>query len=477
MRSTVATHIASPLRHSAAKMMADVEVDTMPVPDAFLADRKTYITDKAEYETMYKRSVEDPSGFWGDIANNFYWEKPFDSVVEANFAADEGKIFSKWFSGGKTNICYNALDRHVKDGFGDQIAMHHEANDEGEDLPSWTYAQMLGEVERLGSYLRSQGIKKGDRVSIFMPMVPQLPIAMLACARIGAVHSVVFGGFSAEALAGRLIDAQSSVVLTADGVMRGTKPVKLYDIVAAAGQICGDACMPIERCVVLNRLGDAMPIELDDTRDVWWDEALASAEPTCEVEWMDSEDPLFVLYTSGSTGKPKGVLHTTGGYMVYAATTSKYIFDLKPDDTFFCTADCGWITGHSCARHPLAVNPAASTSPHRREDRPEPGALPSPPNLVAAPVNVYPHRLESLTPCHACAPYWRPDTSHAFRADVTYGPMLNRATQLVFEGVPSYPDAGRMWRAVDKYSVSQLYTAPTAIRALMRVGDEPVCTP
>ena len=184
-----------------------------------------------------------------------------------------------------------------------------------------------------------------------------------------------------------------------------------------------------------------------------------------------AEEGIIMLNVRIASPPPRGPEGIPPGQM------SSYIFDLKPDDTFFCTADCGWITGHSCARHPLAVNPAASTSPHRREDRPEPGALPSPPNLVAAPVNVYPHRLESLTPCHACAPYWRPDTSHAFRADVTYGPMLNRATQLVFEGVPSYPDAGRMWRAVDKYSVSQLYTAPTAIRALMRVGDEPVCTP
>jgi len=237
-------------------------------------------------------------------------------------------------------------------------------------------------------------------------MVPQLPIAMLACARLGAVHSVVFGGFSAEALSSRLLDAQSTVVITADGVMRGAKPIDLYSIVEAASQICGDACMLIESTIVYQRLppSDKTP-QLVEGRDAWWTDALAAAEPKCEVEWVDAEDPLFILYTSGSTGKPKGVLHTTGGYMVYTATTSKYIFDLQQDDVFFCTADCGWITGHSY---------------------------------------------------------------------VTYGPMLNRATQVIFEGVPSYPDAGRFWRIVDLHHVTQLYTAPTAIRALMRTGDEPV---
>jgi len=380
--------------------------DVMAVPEAFLASRETYIKDFDEYKTMYEQSISDPERFWGDIANQFHWEEPFTKVVDSNFKSADGKIFSRWFSGGKTNICYNALDRHVAAGHGDQIAMYHESNEEGEELPSWTYAQMLAEVEKMGSWLREQGVKPGDKVSIFMPMVPQLPIAMLACARIGAVHSVVFGGFSAEALASRLVDAQSTVVITADGVMRGTKPVKLYDTVKASATLCAQAGMPLAKVAVLQRLGpETLPVSFEDGRDVWWHDALASVAPSCPVEWVSAEDPLFVLYTSGSTGKPKGVLHTTGGYMVYAATTSKYIFDLKPDDTFFCTADCGWITGHSY---------------------------------------------------------------------VTYGPMLNRATQLVFEGVPSYPDAGRLWRAVDKYQVSQLYTAPTAIRALMRVGDEPV---
>jgi len=394
-------------RHAPVRVAMAAEVaEVMPVPESFLASRDTYLKDVAEYEAMYKQSIEDPTKFWGDIANSFHWETPFESVVQHNFLSSEGKVFSKWFEGGKTNICFNAVDRHVADGHGDQIAFYHESNEEGEELKAWTYADVLEEVERMGSYLRSIGVQKGDCVTIFMPMVPQLPMAMLACARIGAVHSVVFGGFSAEALAGRLIDAQSTVVITANGVMRGPKPIALYDIVQAASKICGDSCMELENVVVLQRLPEeSMPLVKVEGRDISWADAIASASPQCPVEWMDAEDPLFVLYTSGSTGKPKGVVHSTGGYMVYTATTSKYIFDLKPEDTFFCTADCGWITGHSY---------------------------------------------------------------------VAYGPMLNRATQLVYEGVPSYPDGGRMWRAIDKYEVTQLYTAPTAIRALMKLGDEPV---
>ena len=325
-------------------------------------------------------------------------------MVSSNFDSSKGKVFTKWFSGGETNICYNAVDRHVEAGHGDQIALYHEANDEGDDVQHWTYKQVLDEVSRVANVLKSRGVKKGDRVTLFMPMVPHLPIAMLACARIGAVHSVVFGGFSAEALANRIVDADSSVVVTANGVMRGKKPIALYDIVNKACTLAKEAGKEVTTNLILNRLSDSLTVDPVGTRDIFWEDVVPKADAKCDVEWVEAEHPLFVLYTSGSTGKPKGVLHTTGGYMVGAATTSKYIFDLQDGDTFFCTADCGWITGHSY---------------------------------------------------------------------VAYGP-LNRATQLVFEGVPSHPDGGRLWRMVDKYKVTQLYTAPTAIRALMALGDDPV---
>ena len=378
----------------------------LPVPATFLDSHKHNLKDLDEYKAMYKRSVDDPSGFWADIANTFHWETPFKETVTSNFDSAAGDVESKWFDGGKTNICYNALDRHVKAGHGEQVCFHHEGNEESDELQDWTYQQTLDEVSRVANALKARGVKKGDTVTLFMPMVPQLPIAMLACARIGAVHSVVFGGFSAEALSGRLIDSQSTVIVTANGVMRGQKPIPLFEIVNEAAEICGEACMLIDAMIVLQRLPEEqMSVPLVEGRDVWWHDAVAQASTDCPVVWVDSEAPLFVLYTSGSTGKPKGVLHTTGGYMVYAATTSKYIFDLQDGDVYFCTADCGWITGHSY---------------------------------------------------------------------VAYGPLLNRASQLIFEGVPSYPDAGRLWRMVDKHKVSQLYTAPTAIRALMAAGDEPV---
>mmetsp|Transcript_10039 Transcript_10039/g.32929 ORF Transcript_10039/g.32929 Transcript_10039/m.32929 type:complete len:701 (-) Transcript_10039:274-2376(-) len=391
-----ATHRAAVVAEAAAVVASEVVT-----PSEFPAGN---LRSLAEYDEMYARSVADPSAFWADIADSFHWERRFDEVVDANFDSTKGKVFSSWFSGGTTNLCYNALDRHVAAGKGDQVAFYHESNEEGEELPAWTYAQALAEVQRLANALRGAGVKKGDRVTLFMPMVPQLALAMLACARIGAVHTVVFGGFSAEALASRIEDAASRVVITADGVMRGKKLVGLYEIAdKAAGLVRG---LEVETQIVLQRLPpDVSGVSLKPGRDVWWGDATAAADPECEVEWVGAEDPLFILYTSGSTGKPKGVLHSTGGYMVYAATTTKYVFDLQPGDVYFCTADCGWITGHSY---------------------------------------------------------------------VTYGPLLNGASQLVFEGVPSYPDAGRLWRMVDKYTIAQLYTAPTAIRALMREGTGPL---
>jgi len=396
----------APARIASVSASDAVLPERMPVPDAFLKRGEHHLSGIDQYREMYEQSVNDPTAFWGGIASQFHWETPWDEVVSSNFDSSAGTVFTSWFKGGKTNICFNAIDRHVTAGHGDQIAFYHEANDESEEMQAWTYQQVLDEVSRLANVLKAKGVKKGDRVTLFMPMIPQLPIAMLACARIGAVHSVVFGGFSAEALAGRLVDAESTVVVTADGVMRGGKMIKLFDIVDKAAAICAEAGKPVVSLVCLQRLADgAAGVELAEGRDVWWHDEVAAASATCDVEWVDSEHPLFVLYTSGSTGKPKGVLHTTGGYMVYAATTSKYIFDLQPGDVYFCTADCGWITGHSY---------------------------------------------------------------------VSYGPMINRATQLIFEGVPSYPDEGRLWRAVDKYAVTQLYTAPTAIRALMGKGEAPV---
>ena len=234
-------------------------------------------------------------------------------MVSSNFDSSKGKVFTKWFSGGETNICYNAVDRHVEAGHGDQIALYHEANDEGDDVQHWTYKQVLDEVSRVANVLKSRGVKKGDRVTLFMPMVPHLPIAMLACARIGAVHSVVFGGFSAEALANRIVDADSSVVVTANGVMRGKKPIGLNDIVNKACTLAKEAGKEVTTNLILNRLSDALTVDPVGTRDIFWEDVVPKADAKCDVEWVEAEHPLFVLYTAGSTGKPKGVLHTTGG--------------------------------------------------------------------------------------------------------------------------------------------------------------------
>jgi acetyl-CoA synthetase len=269
-------------------MMAAEE--TYAVPSAFLEARTPHLSGVEEYRAQYQRSVEDPAGFWGEIAQGFHWETPWEETCASNFGEDEGApIFTEWFRGGRTNICFNALDRHVAAGHGDTIAFYHEANDEGEVLPqsSWSYSEVLDEVSRLANVLRSRGVRKGDKVSLFMPMVPHLAIAMLACARIGAVHSVVFGGFSAEALAGRLIDAGSSFVITADGVMRGTKLINLLEIVRKAQTICADECAPLMDVLVLRRLSeDALPAPaLAEGLERWWHDELAGASTECEVEW------------------------------------------------------------------------------------------------------------------------------------------------------------------------------------------------
>lgn len=347
------------------------------------------------YQKMYQRSVEDPEGFWADIAEGFVWKKKWDKVREYTF---EGNVSIKWFLGAKTNISVNALDRHLEKR-GDQSAIIWEGNEPTEQR-ILTYKEMYTEVCKFANVLKSLGVKKGDRVCLYLQMIPELPIAMLACARIGAIHSVVFGAFSEDSLRDRIQDSTCKLLVTQDTAYRGKKhdiPMKTKADTAVA------ECPSIEKIVVVKRTGVAVPMSAG--RDVWWHEAMAAADPHCEPEWMDAEDPLFILYTSGSTGKPKGVLHTIGGYMVYTATTFKYIFDYKEGDIWWCTADIGWVTGHSY---------------------------------------------------------------------IVYGPLCEGAISVMFEGIPTYPDAGRFWDVVDKYKVTQFYTAPTAIRALMREGEQHV---
>ncbi|XP_049382384.1 acetyl-coenzyme A synthetase, chloroplastic/glyoxysomal-like isoform X1 [Solanum stenotomum] len=368
---------------------------------------QAHVSSPQKYLEMYQRSVHDPSGFWSDIASEFYWrEKWGQQVYHENFDVRKGKIKIEWFKGGMTNICYNCLDRNIESGKGDKTAIYWEGNEPGLDS-SMTYNQLLARVCQLANYLKDVGVHKGDAVVIYLPMLMELPIAMLACARIGAIHSVVFAGFSAESLAQRIIDCRPKVVITCNAVRRGSKIIYLKEIVdsalleSARKGIVTDVCLTYENDSAMKK---AMT-KWTKGRDIWWQDVILKYPVTCDVEWVDAEDPLFLLYTSGSTGKPKGVLHTTGGYMVYTATTFKYAFDYKPTDIYWCTADCGWITGHSY---------------------------------------------------------------------VTYGPLLNGATVVVFEGAPNYPDVGRCWDIVDKYKVSIFYTAPTLVRSLMREGDEHV---
>jgi len=373
---------------------------------------RAHVKTESEYLAMYRQSLDDPESFWGGMARNLYWHTPFDKAgPEYNYHRSKGPISMKWFSGGKTNISYNCLDKQIQDGYGGKVAMFYESNDVDDAASrAFTYREMHALVCQAANALKAAGVKKGDRVTVYLPMSVELPAVMLACARIGAVHSVVFGGFSDAALASRICDAASTIVITADGVMRGAKPVQLKHITDSACKLAAEAAeggTVVQKVLCVKRLGGtekASELSHDwiDGRDVWFEDFIAGHPPTCECEWMDSEDPLFMLYTSGSTGKPKGVVHTTAGYMVGAWITSKYTFDLHSDDVWFCTADCGWITGHTY---------------------------------------------------------------------IAYGPMMNGATQVVFEGVPTFPDAGRLWAVCAKYKVTALYTAPTALRSLMRSGD------
>ena len=364
-----------------------------PVPADFAA--KANIT-SADYKTMYQHSIDDPDSFWAEQAEKFLdWSKPWDKVSDCSYDANDLHI--RWFEGGKLNLTYNCIDRHLAT-HADQVAIIWEGDNPNDDQHI-TYRELHEQVCKLANALKQRGVKKGDRVCIYMPMIPEAGYAMLACARIGAIHSVVFGGFSPEALKGRILDSDCHVVITADEGVRGGKKIPLKANVDAAVQDCPNVH------TVLTVQHTAGEIHWDASRDVWYHDAMNEADTNCPPEEMDAEDPLFILYTSGSTGKPKGVLHTTGGYLLYAAITTKYTFDLQDDDVYWCTADVGWITGHSY---------------------------------------------------------------------LLYGPLANGATTVFFEGVPNYPDASRFWQVVDKHNISVFYTAPTALRALMREGDEPV---
>lgn len=346
-----------------------------------------------EYEIAYKKSVDDPTSFWGNIAENFLWKKKWDKVVNWDFVNPE----IKWFEGASLNITDNCLDRHLITQ-PDEPAIIWEPNDPEVEHVVLSYKVLHERVCRTANILKKNGVKKGDRVCIYMPMVPELSIALLACARIGAVHSVIFGGFSARSIADRINDAKCKFVVTADGGYRGNKQIPLKEVIDDALM----ACPTVEKVMVLTHT--RIPVSMLKGRDVWWEDEAKLVDSQCPAEEMDAEDPLFILYTSGSTGKPKGIVHTCGGYMVYAGYTFQNVFNYKKGEIFFCTADIGWITGHTY---------------------------------------------------------------------ITYGPLLQGATTVIFEGIPTYPTPSRFWDVVDKHKVNILYTAPTAIRSLMSFGDAP----
>ena len=352
--------------------------------------------DDEKYRAMYQLSVDDPEGFWAQQAEEFVtWTKRWERVTDYSF--DASNLYIKWFEGGKLNVAYNCLDRHLETR-GDQVAIVWEGDDPEEDR-KLTYRELHAQVCKLGNVLKSRGVAKGDRVCIYMPMIPEAAVAMLACARIGAVHSVVFGGFSPDSLRDRILDSDCQTLITADESIRGGRQVPLKKNADTALSECPN----VSTVLVVKRTGGS--IDWTEGRDLWYEEAMAAASEDCPPQEMDAEDPLFILYTSGSTGKPKGVLHTTGGYLVFAAMTHKYTFDYQEGEVYWCTADVGWVTGHTY---------------------------------------------------------------------IVYGPLANGAISLMFEGIPNYPDVSRFWQVVDKHNVSIFYTAPTAIRALMRAGEEPV---
>jgi acetyl-CoA synthetase len=357
--------------------------------------RKRAYVDDAKYKEMYARSVKDPNGFWGEQAKRIDWIKPFSKIKNTSY--DPSNVSIKWFEDGTLNICHNCVDRHLAKR-GDQTAILWEGDDPKDDK-KLTYKQLHAEVCRFANVLKSRGVKKGDRVTIYLPMIPEAAISMLACARIGAVHSVVFGGFSPDSLAGRIEDCKSSVVVTADEGVRGGRKVPLKaNVDAACDKVAG-----VSSVIVVKRTN--APVTMKSGRDIYYDEIAKTVGADCPCEEMNAEDPLFILYTSGSTGKPKGVLHTSGGYLVYVSMTHQYVFDYHDGDIYWCTADVGWVTGHSY---------------------------------------------------------------------ILYGPLSNGAISMMFEGVPNYPTNSRFWEVCDKHKVNIIYTAPTAIRALMQGGNDPV---
>ncbi|HZS62985.1 MAG TPA: acetate--CoA ligase [Xanthobacteraceae bacterium] len=356
--------------------------------------QRAYIND-AKYKEMYARSVNDPNGFWAEQAKRLHWTKPFSKVKNTSY--DPHNVFIKWFEDGALNAAYNCIDRHLATR-GDQVAIIWEGDDPKDDR-KFTYRQLHAEVCKFANVLKARGVRKGDRVTIYLPMIPEAAFAMLACARIGAIHSVVFGGFSPDSLAGRISDCQSTVVITADEGIRGGRKIPLKANTDEACERAGG----VNSVIVVRRTGGA--VEMKPRRDVYYDEVASTVSADCPCEDTGAEDPLFILYTSGSTGKPKGVLHTTGGYLLFTSMTHQYVFDYHDGDIYWCTADVGWVTGHSY---------------------------------------------------------------------IVYGPLANGAVTLMFEGVPNYPSNSRFWEVIDKHKVNIFYTAPTAIRALMQAGAEPV---